>query len=176
MKLQLIMASNYCCDFASETSTCQGESILLKDCTRDISNHLKKLHQPADSVSNERSLILSRYGIYGKFQNTTRKRHICVHHRDILGLKYRPPKDCMHPTHSSSRAPEKDRSVSIQCAKEIHEATGQVISVGAGIFATLFSGNTKEAPIVMSCLLNLSNIQLKECGTVSLVSKLITLA
>ena len=130
------MATNYFCDFASETSTCEGETVLLKECTRDIGNHLKKLHLPPNSISNERSLILSRYGIFGKAQNTTRKKHICVFHRDILGLKYKPVKICMHPNHSSARAPEKDRSVSVQCAKEIHEASGKVIAVGAGNMVT----------------------------------------
>lgn len=47
---------------ASKYQKCSSETIVLLKCSKDVTNHLKRLNTCASDVTNEASLILARAG------------------------------------------------------------------------------------------------------------------
>ncbi len=121
------------CHFkTSQIKTCTGPVLNLKECDKDITSHLANIHQSQSGINSERALILSRIGVFGAAQNTTRKQNICQYHRDKLGIKFTPHKTCQHPGHSTRQGPESGRSFPLVMSKEIYNLISELIQVGDG--------------------------------------------
>ncbi len=121
------------CQFTTQRfPSCYGTIVNLKDCNKNIENHLANIHQSQSGISSERSLILSRIGVFGASQNTTRKKLICENHRDKLGIKFKARAACQHPNHNSKQAPDKGRTLPLVMSKDIYNVTSNVVPVGEG--------------------------------------------
>ncbi len=122
------------CHFKNTAGKCSGDIFMLNDCNSDIGNHLKTINQSnaVKEVKDERALILTRAGIFGRDRNICRRTHICSSHRNVLGLQFRAKRTCQHPGHTGTGKPEKGRSFSYEMSKEIQEVTGGVTLVVLG--------------------------------------------
>ncbi len=122
------------CHFQTENiPNCSGSVVSLKDCNRNIDTHLVNIHQSQSvGITSERSLILSRSGIFGALQNTTHKDLICQNHRDRIGRGFIAHRTCQHPRHNTKQAAEKRKTVPLWMSKEIFDATSDIVPVGEG--------------------------------------------
>ena len=122
------------CDFRTEKfPNCSGPVVNLKDCDRNLDTHLANIHQKQSAgIASERSLILSRSGIFGALQNTTRKDAICQNHREKLGRGFRAHGTCQHPRHNTKQAPVKRKTLPLWMSKEIFDVTSHIAPVGEG--------------------------------------------
>ena len=119
------------CHFSTaQLRSCKGSVVKLKDCDKDITTHLANIHQSQCGISSEKGLILSRVGVFGAAQNTTRKQNICQYHRDKLGVKFIAHRTCQHPGHNTRQAPEKGRSFPLSMSKEIYNLTSSLVQFG----------------------------------------------
>ena len=116
------------------------ECIPIAACKRDIQVHLQHLHLSKRAVASEGDLILLRSGIFhGNGEGLT----VCPRHREILGLSWRPKRQCAHPLHGSSTA-KPDRGVSKEVSMQINDIWKTFVSVGSGnrYFVSIFDSLT----------------------------------
>ena len=104
-------------------------SVKLKDCDRDIINHLKYLklfNATQDDITCEADLICRRAGLF----STNHSLSVCPLHRAKLGVDFKQGKSCSHPTHTGKG--KSFRPVNSFQSKQILEDHGILVPVGSG--------------------------------------------
>ena len=114
----------------------QKETIALKCCNREASNHLRSLRVPHSSDTLEYELILWRIGIFdnGKVDEMT----VCPKHRNILGLSRKPSLSCAHPLRSSAKRGTCDRVIPRKMSQQIKNIWDVLVPIGSGKHAKRF--------------------------------------
>ncbi len=162
-ELQIPQQGTMECHFiTAQLKTCKGSVMNLKECDKDITSHLANIHQSQGGISSEKALILSRVGVFGAAQNTTRKQNICQYHRDKLGVKFIAHRTCQHPGHNTRQAPEKGRSFPLSMSKEIYNLTSDLVQFGEGKHCYNFIGTLKKK--FYQYAIPIDNIVKKEVG------------
>ena len=98
------MASKNTCSFAIITNgKCgpnRGEEnvIFLRECSHDISSHLRGCHLSRENVT-EVNLLLARAGLFDLGMSKVKEMTICPTYRNNLGRYWQPPRTCQYPEH-----------------------------------------------------------------------------
>ena len=102
------------------------EYIPILSCKRDVTVHLKRLNVSSSSVSSESELILLRSG---HFDEQGHGMTVCLKHRDVLGLSWRPSRFRTHPLHGFRKG-KCNRVYRRKCLKMMR--WNKLVSVGSG--------------------------------------------
>ena len=115
------------CDVSTRCKN-QTEIIPLKNCTKDVSAHLRGSYKTsAAGVEVEWKLCLFRVGLFDEEGDSFT---ICPLHRDEFGLGWRPSKVCKHPMHDSKQKPQ--RGVTKLMSEEILRKYNILCEIGQG--------------------------------------------
>ncbi|KAM7429923.1 hypothetical protein ABFA07_019293 [Porites harrisoni] len=115
-----------------------ADFVELKDCTRDVTAHLKccNILTDVESVNNERKLLLTRAGIFIA-QECQLHMTVCPKHRDAYGTRWRTGKTrCCVPAevagHKSTTC-RGDRGIDRKQSCFVFKETGMLVPVGSPI-------------------------------------------
>ena len=120
-----------------------GTCVLLSECDKDVTCHLKSMKVSEPNASEEVDLILSRAGVYDFKGTRTLKRNliICPSHRGSLGINWRRNSaKCSVPRELSKHTPRKgDRGLNWHQVRIIYMKCGIHIPVGSGSCFLIFN-------------------------------------
>ena len=109
----------------------------LKDCRRDIQNHLTAHHLSNDALE-EYGLILARAGLFDLRHDQVQNMYVCARHRENLGRGWKKSKtSCQYPGHASVSKLKKVKGRGVftfNIAKETFMIYKQVVPLGSRKF------------------------------------------
>ena len=155
------MASNNTCSFAIITNgKCgpnRGEEnvIFLRECSHDISSHLRGCHLSRENVT-EVNLLLAGAGLFDLGISKVKEMTICPTHRNNLGRYWQSPRTCQYPEHVGQvKKVAGGTVINFKTSKETYTLFGETAQVGSREFqhfTTGFSCDVRE-----QCYSNLHN-------------------
>lgn len=114
---------------------------VVKECKRDIKNHLLSYHLSGAKEIEEYDLILARAGHFNLTKSQLDQLKICPKHREELGRGWKRSKtSCQHPAHSArKKTAVKGRAVvTMTICQELHRLYGVNVPPGSRTYKLFY--------------------------------------